>query len=334
MKTRRYGRTVIETLTVLVIIGVLLSLVIPAVQYAREFARRTTCLNNLRQIAIAIQNHESAHSKLPSFYNGSFLPQPRGPLDEFCFHSWRSVLLPQLDESVLHQRINFSIPSTDASNQKNLISSLPVFLCPSANSPHRVVPEIFNYYSSTYGGWVQTRPAQNIGPAARSDYEVVAGVVFPVTPPRPGSNDLRGIKWGVWGEPTYNLSTGRSVNYRTARYRDVTDGLSNTIVVAERAGRPDIYDRGKSVDPYPYSPRNGMDVHQAAWGISTHIGWLVFQHNQSINQTNRSGIYSFHSNGANVAFADGCVRFISETIDQSTLNAIASRSDGDHVDLD
>ncbi len=334
MKTERHGITLIEMLTVLTIIGILLSVLIPAVQYARELSRKTNCQNNLRQVSIAIQNHESAHLKLPSIYNGTFLTQPRGPLDEFCFHSWRTVLLPQLDQGPLFQRIDFSVPSTSVANGENLVTPLNVFLCPSSTNPHRTVPEIFENFSPTYGAFVQGQQAKLIGPAARADYEAIAGVVFPVNPPRPGSYDLRGIKWGVWGEPTYDLSTERSVNYRVARYRDVTDGLSNTIVVAERAGRPDVYDKGKSVDPYPYSPNNGMDFHQAAWGISTHILWLVFQHNQSINQTNRSGIYSFHSNGANVAFADGHVSFLSETIDQSTLNAIASRSDGDLVNLE
>ena len=77
-----------------------------------------------------------------------------------------------------------------------------------------------------------------------------------------------------------------------------------------------------------------MDLHQAAWGISTHIWWLVFDHDQAINDTNATGIYSFHSSGANVGLADGSVRFLSETIDQETLNALVTRSAGDIASVD
>ncbi len=104
---------------------------------------------------------------------------------------------------------------------------------------------------------------------------------------------------------------------------------------AERAGRPDLYRRGKSVDAYPYSsPGNGMDHHQAAWGISTHFWWLVTWHEQSINESNANGIYSFHATGANVGLADSSVRFLSESMNQDTLNAMLTRSFGEVVSLD
>lgn len=72
-----------------------------------------------------------------------------------------------------------------------------------------------------------------------------------------------------------------------------------------------------------------MDIHQAAWGISTHIWWLVFDHDQAINDTNATGIFSFHSSGTNVGLADGSVRFLSDTMAQETLNALVTRSAGD-----
>ncbi len=72
-----------------------------------------------------------------------------------------------------------------------------------------------------------------------------------------------------------------------------------------------------------------MDHHQAAWGLSTHIWWHVFDHEQSINDTNATGICSFHTEGANVGIADGSVRFLSDAIDQAVLNALGTRSAGD-----
>src|SRR5439155_1757408 len=128
------------------------------------------------------------------------------------------------------------------------------------------------------------------------------------------SADLSIIQFGAWGEPTYDTATGASVRYRTARLSDVTDGLSNTILVGERAGRPDLYERGKPVDPYPYrNPGLGMDHHQAAWGVSTHFLWTVFPKDRPVNETNVTGIFAFHPGGANVLLADGSVRFLKDS---------------------
>ncbi len=173
-------------------------------------------------------------------------------------------------------------------------------------------------------------PTQNVGTAARSDYEVVGGVSYVPS----GTADLHKVRFAAWGEPTYRPGTGIAIAYRTARLRDIIGGLSKTILFAERAGRPDWYRRGMPVEPYPYSnPEEGMDNHQAAWGISTHFWWLVFWHEQTVNENNVSGIYSFHSSGANVALADGSVRFLSDGTETSTLNALVTRSAGDIVTL-
>lgn len=106
------------------------------------------------------------------------------------------------------------------------------------------------------------------------------------------------------------------------------------MLVGERAGRPDSYRRGQPDDPYPAPPGEGPDHHQAAWGISTHIWWLIFQNDQAVNETNATGLYSFHSSGAHVALADGSVRFLSESTSPEVLSALATRSAGDVAVLD
>ena len=107
------------------------------------------------------------------------------------------------------------------------------------------------------------------------------------------------------------------------------------MLVAERAGRPDLYERGQPVDPYPFADpsRRQMDHHQAAWAISTHFWWLVFPHGYSVNETNAC-IFSFHAAGANVGLADGSVRLLSESMDGETVDAMATRAAGDIVALD
>jgi len=320
MRRPRAGVTLIETIVVIGIIGVLLAILIPAVQSVRESARRTTCQNNLRQMALAVHNHEATHRVLPDLYVGNFLAQPRAALDEFHFHSWRTGILPQLEQMALYERIDLSQPATVAANQANLNVSVSIFVCPSTSIQNAIVPDIFEYNNGAI-------PTKRVGTAARSDYEAIAGVNY--KPAVTGSGDLSGVKFGPWGETQYDANRN-TVSYNSGRFASVSDGLSNTILIGERAGRPDWYRRGMTVDPYPYSdPNKGMDFHEAVWGISTHIWWLVFDHKQAINDTNATGIFSFHSSGANVGLADGSVRFLSDTKAQETLNALVTRSAGD-----
>lgn len=324
MRGPRAGVTLIEIIVVIGIIGLLFAILIPAIQFSRESARRIVCQNNLRQIVLGIANHESANATLPSLYNGTFLAEPRNALDEFHFHSWRTAILPQLEQNTLFNAIDLSLPATDPANQASLNIVVPTFVCPSASNPNPVVPDIMAFNDGNF-------PTQIVGTAARSDYEAIGGVSFKPS----GTADLQNVKFGAWGEPKSYYAFQTSNTFRKPRLRDLTDGQSNTILVAERAGRPDSYRRGKPVDPYPYSsPGNGMDHHQAAWGLSTHFWWLVSWHEQSINEDNAHGIYSFHASGANAGLADGSVRFLSESVNQDTLNALLTRSSGEIVPLD
>jgi prepilin-type N-terminal cleavage/methylation domain-containing protein len=323
------GITLVELMVVIGIVGILVAILIPAIQYVRESARRSICQNNVKQIALAIQNHESLNRAIPSFYNGTFLIQPRTAIDEFHFHSWRTAILPQLEQDALYQTIDMALPATVAENQLALNTPLKVFVCPSTSVRNAVVPNVMEFNVG-----IGQFPVRSIGTAARSDYEAVAGVQYPPSPPRVNSLDFRGVKWGAWGEPKYD-ATGNSLAPRAAQFRDISDGLSNTMLFSERAGRPDLYRSGEPVDPYPYSnPNAGMDHHQAAWGISTHIWWLIQSHDQSINATNATGTYSFHDSGAYVGLADGSVRFLSKDTDPKNLSALATRSSGDVVQLD
>lgn len=313
------GVTLVELLVVIGIIGVLVALILPAVQSARESSRRANCQNNIRQIALALQSYEGQHRRLPSLYNGSFLPHPRNEFDQFHFHSWRSTILAELEQTAILEIIDWAVPATDLRNQLAINREVSVFVCPSTSNTHAIVPEVQSF----------SQPSAAIGTAARNDYEAVGGVYMsnPST-----SVDMSSVRFGAWGEPTYDTATGQSIKYRTARFVDVTDGLSHTLLVGERGGRPDIFDRGRPEIPFPYVGESGApDWHQAAWGISTNFWWYIFWREQAVNETNRTGIYSFHSGGANVAFADGSVQFLSESTATSALTAMATRAEGEVV---
>jgi len=319
----RSGFTLIEVLVVVTVIGLLVALLLPAVQASRESARRATCQAHLHQIGLAVQSHEAAHQALPALYNGEFLPQPRTALDEFHFHSWRTMILPQVEQSSVFASLNLAAPATVPANQTGLNVGLALFLCPSTRRPRPTVPDIFEWNDGAI-------PVVKVGTAARSDYEAVGGVQ--VERQTGSSADLSIVRFGAWGEPTYDKANGHALRYRKARLADVTDGLSNTILVGERAGRPDLYRRGKPVDPYPYSkPGEGTDHHQAAWALSTHFWWIVFWKDQPVNATNGTGIFSFHPGGANVALADGSVRFLKDSTTPAVLTGLATRSGSEAV---
>jgi prepilin-type N-terminal cleavage/methylation domain-containing protein/prepilin-type processing-associated H-X9-DG protein len=325
MNFQRRGLSLVEVLVAITIIGVLIALLVPAIQSSREAARRAACQNNLHQIVDAVLLHESANGRLPALYNGTFLPQPRSAMDEFNFHSWRAAILPQLDQSSLFSALNLALPSTTIGNQTALNVAVSVFLCSSTINQNATVPAIMEWNNGNI-------PVNVVGTAKRSDYEVIGGVYL--VPQSTGSSlEMRGVRFGAWGEPTYNTATGASIRYRTARLADVTDGLTNTLLIGERAGRPDYYRRGEPPDPFPYRDpaAHGQGDGQAAWAPSTHFLWTLYGARQPINETNATGLFSFHPGGANGAFGDGSVRFLSETTSAPLVSAIGTRAGNEPV---
>jgi prepilin-type N-terminal cleavage/methylation domain-containing protein len=322
MSTKRRGITLIELMVVIGIIGLLIAIFLPAVQYAREAARRISCQNNLKQLGLAVQSHEATHRSLPSLYNGTFLDMPRITKDENHFHSWRVAILPELEQAALSRNIDFALPATAATNQEVLNTFILGFLCPSALNTNAVVPDVFAFSDGK-------PPMQKVGTAARSDYEVIGGVNY--GDGLDSASIVNDVAYGPWGEPKYDIATFDILSVREARLSDVRDGLSNTILIAERAGRPDIYESGILAEPYP----NGVDHHQAAWGISTHYPWLIPSDEETaINVSNRKGIYSFHSAGAYACLADGSVRILAESADRGVINAFITRSDSNIARVD
>ena len=180
MKTQRIGLTLIETLVVIGIIGILLAILIPAVQYVRESARRTSCQNSMRQLTLAILNQASAHSALPDLYNGTFLEHRRYAPDEFHYHSWRNVILPQLEHSTLYDRIDFDVAPTVVANQ-SIANTVFQSLCARPHAIKLGAPSILAFPP-------QPNPPI-VGMAVRSDAQVIGGVLF-----RPsGTTDLPNV---------------------------------------------------------------------------------------------------------------------------------------------
>ena len=326
---RRVAITLTEVLVSLAILGVLIALLLKGVQAARESSRRLQCQNNLRQQMLATTDFHATHSELPSFYNDTSLSWPLREWDLFHMHSWRAKLLPHLEQTALFNSIDWEALATDEVNLDIAQTPVPVFICPSGHSP-------------TVLGWglkhdtLIGAPLGSVSDAdkyhvMRSDYDAMAGIQSLPTPPPDGAsaNDAKFINWGVWGRAVFKTDTisgSDLLRYRPGRFSDVTDGLSNTIAIAERGGKPfDLLDGERNVTP---GNPNADYPGQVGWSASNTFAWAINKDGVGINQSNSNGIYALHAGGANVAIADGAVKLLPASTDFETLVALFGRSDG------
>ncbi|MEX2174792.1 MAG: DUF1559 domain-containing protein [Pirellulaceae bacterium] len=296
---RRLGFTLVELLVVIAIIGVLVALLLPAVQAAREAARRMHCGNNLKQIGLALHNYHDTFNSLPPAWvdwDGLYAP----PL-----HSTHAnvVVLSYLEQGNVAEFYDFSVPWDHANNQ-DLATLMPqAYACPSAPGAGEPAPNGFQTPDYTY---------------IRSDT-------------------------GWITDPVPNQSMFEQNAFR--KFRDVTDGLTNTIMQYESAGRAAVYVHGKRIDPSVYYPTWTYDSN--AWTGCFNSSWLYpivctldpngggpnityFVGSEVLNVTNHgAGAYSFHPGGIQISLADGSVRFLSETIDLETLSGLTSINGGE-----
>jgi len=152
----RTGFTLIEILVVVAIIAVLIALLLPAVQQARESARRTSCKNNIKQIALALHNYQSSHSVFPPGVLGTSGSTSNGHL----LTTWQTFILPYVEQSSLFDQYDFDVRFDHADNADVVIQTLPVYLCPS--QPEDNVVEI-KYGTSHYAANAGTEPGEDDG---------------------------------------------------------------------------------------------------------------------------------------------------------------------------
>ncbi|MEW4489955.1 DUF1559 domain-containing protein [Thalassoglobus sp. JC818] len=299
-RRKRRGFTLIELLVVIAIIAILIALLLPAVQQAREAARRSACKNNLKQLVLALHNYESTYGLLPPGYLHKF--DPAGSSANHMGFAWGLMILPQLEQANLYQQFDFDTPVFDVIQQVPREQHLSVFLCPS------------DPYSD--GAFV-----------VRDDS---------VTPIEQYASASYAANWGPSSE-TVNLDDtplqSRGVFYRNSstRFRDVTDGLSNTLFLGERTN-----------GPLPGAAAGGHQVFETAWSAAVreiadlsddHGHMVLFETQYRPNQpgTDDKGVSAPHTGIGQFAMGDGTVRAISENIDADVYNALGTRSGGEVV---
>ena len=329
MKKRKHGFTLVELLVVIAIIGILIGMLLPAVQAVREAARRVTCSNNMRQIGLALFNYESAFKQFPSAGqakrggSGSNAGQNVFFTDQGVIESVANAapsvqmyILPYIEQNnvydlvELNYRYDYDPTLPEApTNQQASQTPLPVYICPSTGRG--------------------TQDAEGYG---YTDYSA------PVT-----------VRPGLSGDPNQPRFKCVLNGDSERRIGSITDGTSNTIAMAEDAGRIDVdrggfmiikqevMDDGTPVDRRSWAwadPDNAFNVDKLVNNSQTPIGGPPGCTWDIVNCGPNEETFSFHPAGANVAFADGHILFVKETIDAPTFAALMSKNGGEVNTLD
>lgn len=347
------GFTLIELLVVIAIIAVLIALLLPAVQQARESARRTQCKNNLKQMGLALYNYESTHRCFPMEKISLKAPFPVYNV------SWTSMVLPYIDQAPAYNQLNFNTSWADPVNNPVTQITLPIWLCPSApaanarTNPNSLTPPgKTNGYSVPNGGWGMIDYMALSG--TRASVWVAAGLPLPTTP-----LSFVNIGSGPGVAPIQKESRWANCMHSTAETKiaEVTDGLSNTLMVCEDAGKPGVWVKGFKQLPGQLtsdgwgwadtgnsgavdgSTSDGMINNNCNKGFVTDPQSVFCPGTAAapcngpsfINVNNSSEIYAFHTGGAQFLLGDGSVRFLSENISTVTFIALSTRDCGEVV---
>lgn len=334
-RSSRLGFTLIELLVVIAIIAVLIALLLPAVQQAREAARRTQCKNNMKNIGLAFHNFESTYSQLPS----SLRPPVAGTVRLAAL----TALLPYMDQAPLFTQYDQTINWSAGTNIPISQTRLTLFHCPSDTQAGAAdgVPDVpANWSNVLVASASSYSPIYGISPL-NQPFTSVSVTANYTDPADPTNSYVAGFfpKNATWN-PT-------SMKYDRAgkKFRDVVDGLSNTIAIAESAGRPAVWRKGKQFGTLPGDRLNAggwsrpasdiMIFGQKADGtgllgtvaINATNGENIGPNNPTYGTTypytqppfvfgvhGTSSAYSFHTGGAHFTLGDGSVRFINENV--------------------
>ncbi len=344
VKRKLKGFTLIELLVVIAIIAVLIALLLPAVQAAREAARRAGCVNNLKQIGLALHNYEQANSIFPPGYVSSILmtvsdacnqdAELGQSIDLGTGWAWGSLILPYLEQQPLYNSINFNLSVAYHDNDTCSLTVLNVYICPSDDGPP-VVPVFEDPPDpANPGSYSGTHIVDTL---SRGNYVGMYGLgeICSQSNAQDGANN----------NGAGPLGTHAGIFYRNSptRISSVTDGLSNTTMIGERShnlsyvtwvarsiggwlGKTSLVEGG--TDQFNPSPEECWTQIMGPCGLE--------DGQRTINnpEAHVEDYWSRHPGGANFAFADGSVHFLKSAINPMPWRALATRNFGEVISAD
>jgi prepilin-type N-terminal cleavage/methylation domain-containing protein/prepilin-type processing-associated H-X9-DG protein len=307
----RKGFTLVELLVVIAIIGVLVALLLPAVQAAREAARRAQCTNNMKQLGLGVLNYESAKGELPPAYTKA----PR--------HNYVTFILPYIEQGVLASQIdmtkhwNYSTPDGNDMDNNKISNSTPIdtMRCPTT-------PNVETRLASGADYAIAVKMSNDNDKAKKT---LIAKKL--ITNRGADSDDIN-LPWASMLYPRFDDADKNL----PIRIKEVTDGMSNSFMIMECAGRPEKFDELKNLvdgqltdSEKGVSGRNWAD-HNSFYDVHELCGGT-----QMMNCTNDNEIYSFHSGACNYTMGDGSVKYVQENIDPEVFVSLFTRAGGDIV---
>lgn len=298
MPARWRGFTLVELLVVIAIIGVLIALMLPAVQAAREAARRCSCCNNLKQIGLALHMYHDTCKRLPAGWSAYDPATGQPHWFGLPGWGWAAKILSHMEQTALEQNlIRFDLPITDPANQQARVFSIATDRCPSDIGQNTFVLPGGELY---------------LGPGSYTPVELATGNYVGMF----GTQDLHEVCPGPGGQCEGN---GTFFLNRGLRLSEIRDGLSQTFIVGERSSK--------------WAPSTWVGMVTGGWHAPARIvGVAAYPPNSE--QTPEHSFHnfsSFHPTGTHFLLGDGSVRLVSQTIDPALFYALATRNAGDVV---
>jgi prepilin-type N-terminal cleavage/methylation domain-containing protein len=283
--------TLVELLVVIAIIGVLVALLLPAVQHAREAARRSSCLNNMKQIGLAIAQFELTKGVYPASNTDDIFTWDDGTNE--LNHSWASVIMPYIEESALKDKVNFTVSAMETVNQPAAGTVVPTYRCPSYTGP--MISEDAHYPAGKYaiGNYVSIG-ASDVDHVYAVQFKP-EGVIYPKSKIKP---------------------------------KDVTDGLSKTMFIAEtREEKMRVWIDGRTG---AFTALPGVPADSTLPSTPIALNYSPYYDDGDVQCL--YGPSSMHSGGANHLFGDGSVHFLLNTISRPTYVGLVTRSGGESLE--
>jgi prepilin-type N-terminal cleavage/methylation domain-containing protein/prepilin-type processing-associated H-X9-DG protein len=294
----RSGFTLVELLVVIAIVGVLIALLLPAVQKVREAAARAQCVNNLKQIGLALQNYHDNHRSFPPGYVSA---HDSAGNDTGPGWGWAAFILPQMEQQQLSSAIQFKQNIEVLANSGTRVQAVPPYICPSDSVPATWTATKYDSLGKPVGAICEVASANYIG-------------VFGVSEP------------GVDGEGIFFRNS-------SVRIADIKDGTSQTMMVGERSFRWCQATWVGSVTSASMVPPPGSPALAGEWNGSGFVLGHTFEGSGGPGSpgTEVNGFSSEHPGGSNFLFADGHVQFLEMSMDHQVYKALSTRAGGEAV---